>query len=74
MAPIFCAKKEIIPPAIIRGNTVSTVDPRFTDTHLIPTPHYYGQFSLSQFNLLNTDTLLVRTMDTSFCQIQSTLS
>ena len=47
-----------------------TVKTRFTDTGLIRTPHYYGQFSLSmakesiyifsKFNPLNTDTLLIR--------------
>ena len=47
-----------------------TVKTRFTDTRLIRTPHYYGQFSLSmakespyifsKFNLLNTDTPLIR--------------
>ena len=26
---------------------VIKVKPRFTDTHLIRTPHYYGQFALS---------------------------
>ena len=26
---------------------VETVKPRFMDTHLIRTPHYYGQFALS---------------------------
>ena len=25
----------------------STVKPRFTDTHLIGTPHYYEQFAVS---------------------------
>ena len=47
-----------------------TVKTRFTDTRLIRTPHYYGQFSLSmakespyifsKFNLLNTDIPLIR--------------
>ena len=46
-----------------------TVKTRFTDTGLIRTPHYYGQFSLSmakespyifsKFNPLNTDTFYV---------------
>ena len=46
-------KKKWPPPAIIRGNTVSTADTRFTDTHLIPTPYYYGQFSLSLGKVLS---------------------
>jgi len=43
-----------------------TVTPHFTDTYLIQTPHYYGQFALSlgkespyiffRFDLLNMDT------------------
>ena len=44
-----------------------TVEPSFTDTRLIRTPRYYGQFSLSlgkalKFNPLNTDTSLLRTV------------
>ena len=48
------------------NNNNNSVEPRFTDTHLIRTPHYYGHFSLSlgkeslyifsKFNPLNTDT------------------
>ena len=48
-----------------------TEEPRFTDTRLIQTLHYYGQFALSlvkegpyifsKFNPLNTDTPLIRT-------------
>ena len=41
----------------------TTVQPRFTDTRSVRTPHYYGQFALSLgkeslyiFNCLNTDT------------------
>ena len=30
-----------------------TVEPHFTDTHLIRTPGYYGQFRLSQKNLVH---------------------
>ena len=51
---------------------VIKVKPRFTDTHLIRTPHYYGQFALSlgkespyifsKFNPVNTDTSLLRTV------------
>ena len=47
-----------------------TVKPGFTDTCLIRTPHYYGQFAFSlgtespyifsTFNLVNPDTLLKR--------------
>ena len=49
----------------------SKVNPLNTDTLLIRTPHYYGQFALplgkenpyiySKVNPLNTDTLLIRT-------------
>ena len=49
-----------------------TVKPCFTDTRLICTPHYYGQFALSlgkespyifsKFNPLNMNTLLIRTL------------
>ena len=47
-----------------------TVKPRFMDTHLLRTPHYDGQFGLSQrkerpciffkFNPINTDTPLIQ--------------
>ena len=50
----------------------NTVEPGFTDTRLIRTPRYYGQFSLSlgkkspyilsKFQPLNTDTPLIRTL------------
>ena len=49
-----------------------TVKPRFMDTHLIQTPHYYTQFALSlgkespyifsKFNPINTDTPLIQTL------------
>ena len=48
----------------------NTVEPRFTDTRLIRTPHHYGQVALflgkenpynsSQFNQLNTHTQSIR--------------
>ena len=48
------------------NNNNNSVEPRFTDTHFIRTPHYYGRFALSlgkyspyifsKFNSLNTDT------------------
>ena len=49
-----------------------TDKPRFTDTRLIRTPHYYGQFALSlgkespyiffKFDPLNTDAPFIRTL------------
>ena len=55
----------------IRSGTCA-VKPHFTDTRLIQTPRYYGQFVLSlgrdssyifsKFNPLNTDTSLIRTL------------
>ena len=51
---------------------INTVKPRLTDTRLIRTPHYYGQFALSlgkempyilqKFEPLITDTSLIRPM------------
>ena len=48
------------------------VKPRFTDTRLIRTPHYYGQFALSlgkespyifsKFDPLNTNAPSIRTL------------
>ena len=52
-------------------NFKNTGKPLFINTRLIRTPHYYGQFALSlgkenpyifsKLNLLNKDTLLIRT-------------
>ena len=49
-----------------------TVKPHFTDTCLIQTPHYYGQFAFSlgtessyifsEFNLVNPNTVSKRTL------------
>ena len=58
------------------GRNSVTVKPRFTDTHLIQTAHYYGQFSLflrkerpqicSRLNPLNKDTPLIVITDTFY--------
>ena len=48
----------------IRNPTVTVIEPRFTDTRLIRTPRYYGQFSLSQGKALAfslNSTRLIRT-------------
>ena len=55
---------------IIAMKENNTVEPRFTDTRLIRTPHHYGQVALflgkenpynfSQFNQLNTDIPSIR--------------
>ena len=55
---------------IITMKENNTVEPSFTDTRLIRTPHHYGQVALflgkenpynfSQFNKLNTDTPSIR--------------
>ena len=56
----------------VKPFNTATFKPRFTDTPLIQTSHYYGQFALSlgkenpyifsKLNLLNTDILLMWTL------------
>ena len=62
--------RRVLPPGSLSVTRQSgyTVEPNFTNPHLIQTPHYYGQFALSlgnkspyifsKFNPLNTDTPL----------------
>ena len=54
---------------VVSNKIQPTVKPDLTDTHIIRTPHYYGQFALflgekspyifSKFNPLNTDNPLI---------------
>ena len=44
---------------------ILTDKPRFTDTRLIQTPHYYGQFGLSLGGKSPTNTQLIWTLSTS---------